>query len=125
MGPTVMQMFFSFSVVSLVVVATNYPFRRNPNHPAVESQSFRFSVKIFSPSPEKKKKKFTGPEHTLRGTAQQCPVAGYCEQANEHSAAISNSHFLGSVASHTGPSFIVWVSDRANRSLFFLTQYLL
>jgi hypothetical protein len=90
-GSTVMQMFFSFSVVSLFVDAT--PFRRSASHSAIESQYFRFSVKIFSPSTEKKK--FTGTEaRCRRHCTGLCPVAGYCEHVNERSAPVSHGAFL-------------------------------
>jgi hypothetical protein len=45
--PTVLHIFFSFSVVSLVVDCTINPFRPSPVHTVAENQSFRYSVKIF------------------------------------------------------------------------------
>jgi hypothetical protein len=41
-------MFLPFSVVSLFVDLEMNPFRTSPSYSATESQSFRFSVNIFS-----------------------------------------------------------------------------
>jgi hypothetical protein len=47
-GPTMFHMFLPSSVVPLS--AGCYTFTQNPSHFATDSQSFRFSAKIFSPS---------------------------------------------------------------------------
>jgi hypothetical protein len=39
--------FLSFSVISVFVHCTNKPIRINPSHSETESQSFRFSMKVF------------------------------------------------------------------------------
>jgi hypothetical protein len=47
-GPTVLHMFLSFSAVSLFVDLQINPFITSPSYSATDSQSFRFSVNIFS-----------------------------------------------------------------------------
>lgn len=66
-GPNMLHMFLSLSVVLLYVVCTN-----EPCHSATESQSLRFSVKIFIKSalawgPEQILS--LGPKFTLGGPA--------------------------------------------------------
>jgi hypothetical protein len=47
-GPIMLHMYLSFSEVLFVDLQIN-PFRPRPSHPAIDSQSFRFGVNIFSP----------------------------------------------------------------------------
>jgi len=46
-SPTVLYIFLFFSIILLFIDLQSTPFRPSPVHSANETQSFRFSVKIF------------------------------------------------------------------------------